>query len=175
MYELTEKKDNLTEQEIEAVTDDAETESAKSGKKPPNVEEVSKNRWWLKYVITAGVHVVVGVLVALARGAFTAKNQMDLLSALSDAFFVPGILGIAFGLIIVASNGGAFDMLAYGIKMFFRLFTRDPLDRKYGGYYEYRQARKEKKRSFWFLMIVGAVFLAIGIVLFAWYYAVYRI
>lgn len=154
-----EEKDIKTEE-----IDDAAHEDESAKPLPPNVEKLPERRW-LPYVITAAVLAVMTVLVAWGRGAFTAKDPEELLRFWCDAFSVPGILGVCFGLLVLASNGGAFDMLAYGVQSLFRLFKKDPIDRKYGGYYEYQQARKEKKRSFWYLVIVGGAYLLVGIVL----------
>ena len=152
--------------------EELEEESEMSANKlPPNVQEI-KDRWWLKYVITFAVLAVFTVLVAWVRGAFISASQKELLGKLSDAFFVPGILAVCFGLLIVASNGGTFDMLAYGVRTLFRLFRKDPKDRKYGGFYEYRKARQEKKRTFWYLVIVGGVFTLIGAALLGGYLAI---
>ena len=140
---------------------------------PPNVVE-GKDRWWIRYLIAFAVLSVFAVLVAWARGAFATTDRKVLLSALCDAFSVPGVLGISFGMLIVVSNGGAFDIFAYAIRSIFLLFKKDPLDRKYGGYHEYRQAQQEKKRTFWYLIIVGAVFLAVGIALLVWHVVAYR-
>lgn len=158
------------------------TEYDKNNGLPPNVEEI-KGRWWLKYLITAAVLAVFTVLIAWLRGAFAEVTQsvLDLYGVTeqqyrfqqwSDAFVIPGVLAVCFGLLIVASNGGAFDMIVYGVKSVFRLFKKDPLDRKYGGFYEYRKARQEKKRTFWYLVIVGAVYVAIAAALLGGYFAV---
>ena len=147
----------------EAVTDVENVDEMPYGadKLPPNVVE-GKNRWWLPYLITTAVLLVFAVLVALSEGVFTATYPKDLWSGLSTAFFVPGILSVGFGALVVCSNAGAFDMLSYAFQTLFRIFKKDPIDRKYGDYYGYRQAMKEKKRSFWYLIIVGAVFTLIG-------------
>ena len=144
--------------EDEKVTSD---ESVKSIKRQANASK-GKNRWWLKYLITAGVLAVLTVLVAWQQGVFTTTAQKELLGELSTAFFVPGIFAVGFGLLVVCSNGGAFDMLSYGFISLARMFKKDPIDRKYGGYYEYSKQRRKKKRSFWYLVIVGAVFVVVG-------------
>ncbi|MCH5159673.1 MAG: DUF3899 domain-containing protein [Clostridiales bacterium] len=141
-----------------------EQSNSKPDKLPPNVVK-SKNRWWLKYVITTAVLGVMTLLIALGLGVFSITNQKFLLGELSTAFFVPGIFAVGFGLLILCSNGGAFDIFAYGFMSIIRMFKKDPLDRKYGGYGEYRKLQREKKRSFWYLVIVGGVFVLIGGVL----------
>ena len=144
----------------------AEEESSDSSKKlPPNVKE-GKSRGWLAYLITTVVLAVFTVLVAWVQGGFTEINVQLCLGHWGDAFCIPGALSIGFGLLVVASNGGTFDMLGYAAKTFFGLFRRNPLERKYGNFYEYRKARREKKRSFWYMVIVGGAYLLVGIVLF---------
>ena len=142
-------------------SDELTASDAKSSVRQPNLVE-GKNRWWLNYLITAVVLLVFAALLAWSENVFTATNTKELLGGLSTAFFVPGILSVGFGALVVCSNAGAFDMLAYGFQTLFRIFKKDPIDRKYRDYYGYRQAMKEKKRSFWYLIIVGAVFVLIG-------------
>ena len=171
---MAKNKDKATEYEVEVETT-AELdgdEDSNSVKQPPNLEKI-KVRWWPRYLITAAVLAVFTLLIALMQGAFAEVTQetLDLYGVTelqfrcqqwSNAFSVSGVLTVCVGLLVVVSNGGAFDMLSYGIKSVFRLFKKDPIDRKYGGFYEYTQARRQKKRSFWYLVIVGAVFVLIG-------------
>ena len=163
----TELTDEVTQSDPEQLGEGVPGDS-NSKQLPPNVEEL-KSRKWLPYLITFAVLIAVTLLVAWARGGYTQTDSKKLLSAWCDALFVPGILCVCFGLLVLASNGGAFDMLTYGVIRLFALFKKDPVDRKYGGYYEYQQARRSKKRSFWYLVIVGSVFVAVSIILFVIY------
>ena len=70
----------------------------------------------------------------------------------------------------VASRGGAFDMLGYAIRMMIDVFKRDVKDRKYKDFYEYRQAKKEKKRSIAYLLVVGCVMVIIAAFFLIAYY-----
>ena len=173
MTETSENVENTTEEatktaneEVVAPDDDADNTPAPL---PPNMVEV-KRRPWLKYVITAGVLAVLTVLTAWARGAFSATEMQDVIGYWCDAFSVPGLITLCIGLLVVASNGGVFDMLVYGVVRLFALFKKDPVDRKYGGYYEYQQSRRAKKRPFWFLVIVGGAYLLVGIILLVVYF-----
>ena len=168
--ETSELKESVAETS-EANTEENAENTRGTNALPPNVVEL-KSRWWLTYVITAAVLAVFVVLICWATGVFTETSKKLLLLKLCDAFFIPGFLGVGFGLIIVVSNGGAFDMLAYAFKTLGRIFKKNPVDRKYGSYYGYREARKKKKRSFWYLIIVGAAYLVVGAALFAWYWTV---
>lgn len=117
----------------------------------------------LSYIIPAVLCAAIAIIILAARGAF-GKTGMQLMMDLCDAFFVPGALMTGFGLLVFATNGGSFDMLAFGIRKLFDLFKRDLTKVKYRTFYDYRQAQKEKKRSFWSYLIVGLVFIAVAVV-----------
>ncbi len=131
------------------------------------------NRNWIKYLITCVVLAVVGVLIMVYRQLFTQTEMSEIMKILSDSFVVPGMISLCAGLLIVCTNGGTFDMMAYGMKSFFSLFTKDTTKRKHRTFYDYRQEQMGKKRSFVFLLIIGGAFLLIGLVFFALFY-VYR-
>lgn len=116
----------------------------------------------LKYLIPFLTCAVIVIVVLAARGSFV-KSGQALMCDLSDAFVVPGMIMTCFGVLVFATNGGSFDMLAYGIRKLFDLFKKDLTKVKYRTFYDYRQAQKEKKRSFMHLIVVGTVFLLAGI------------
>ena len=131
---------------------------------PPTVVELKKRRW-LPYVITVGVLAALTLLCAWPFNGYTASDVKDLVGDWSSAFSVPGIVCMGVGLLIWCGNEGAFDMLSYGVQSLFRLFRKDVRDRKYGGYYEYQQARKNKKKPFLYMVIVGGAYTLVGVVL----------
>ena len=61
-------------------------------------------------------------------------------------------------------------MLGYAIRMMIDVFKRDVKDRKYKDFYEYRQAKKEKKRSIAYLLVVGCVMVIIAAFFLIAYY-----
>ena len=168
--------DNNEKLTTENMTEEVEEQNVateRSNHRPNlTVNDQEKGKGWIRYLITIGVVSVLAILIGWARGGFTDLQTKTLISDWCDAFAISGILTIAFGLLLFVSNGGVFDMLSYGIKTLFRLFKKDPLDRKYGGYYEYQQARRQKKRSFLYLIIVGSAFLAVGLILLVFFYKV---
>lgn len=119
-------------------------------------------RKFLKYLIPFLLCAVVVILILIARESFVKIGQ-DLMEDLCDAFAVPGIVMLCFGLLVFATNGGTFDMLAFGVRKLFDLFKRDLTKVKYRTFYEYREAQRDKKRSFGSLVIVGALFLLVGV------------
>ncbi len=115
----------------------------------------------LKYLISALVGAGLALLVMYGRGLFAAERHETVYGILSDGFFAAGVILTCVGLIIFVSNGGLFDIFAYSAILFFSLFRRN-LERKYKDFYEYREAKKGKKRSLAFLLIVGLVYVAVA-------------
>lgn len=123
-----------------------------------------------KYLITAAVGIVLTLIVLLIKDVFHMSQTVDVMKTLCDGFFVSGILIACFGGLVFASNGGVFDMLTYGLKHLVWVFKKNPADRKYKDFYEYREAMKEKKRSFGYMVIVGIALIAISLIFLAIYY-----
>lgn len=125
----------------------------------------------LKYLIPFLICTVTVILVLVFKDSF-AKSGQPLMGDLCDAFTVPGIIMTCFGFLVFATNGGTFDMLAFGVIKLVDLFKRDLAKVKYRTFYDYRQAQKEKRRSFVHFIIVGAAFLVAAIVFLIVYYKI---
>lgn len=122
------------------------------------------------YVVSAVVGMVVFTIIVCTKKIWNYDDDKQVLRILSDAFFVPGVILAGVGLLIFASNGGAFDMLSYAFIRFCDLFRRDVRNKKYKDFYEYREAKKDKKRGMAFMLTVGVIFIALaGIMLIAYY------
>ena len=97
-------------------------------------------------------------------------NIKDIYHILTDAFFTPGVILLCFGLLIVATDGGAFDMLRYGTMRFFSLFRRDPQDVKFKTYFEYVSDKHKEHHNFWYLVGVGVFYIVISLIFtYLWY------
>ena len=123
-----------------------------------------------KYLITAAFGAVLAFIVLLRKDVFHLSQAVDVMKALCGGFFVSGVLIACFGGLVFASNGGVFDMITYGVKNLFWLFKKNPADRKYKDFYEYRDAMKEKKRSYGYMVIVGLAYIAVSLIFLALYY-----
>ena len=83
--------DNLpAETNSDETSDGNDSEDNNSPQLPPNARKM-KRLWWVKYLTTAIVLMIMTILVAWARGCFTETNPQQLLIYWYDAFFVPGI------------------------------------------------------------------------------------
>lgn len=123
---------------------------------------------WSQYIITTCVALLLVLCVLMIQDTFEHAGTL-LLAELCNAFFVPGVLVLCFGLLLWASNGGAFDMLAYGVMKLFDLFKKDLTRVKYRTFYDYREAQKDNKRTCAHYIVVGMVLIAISIIFYILY------
>lgn len=123
-----------------------------------------------KYIITSSIGLVVAILIVLSKDIFSQSEATKVYHILCDAFFVPGVCISCFGLLVFASNEGTFDMIVYGTKKFFSLFKKDLTKEKYKTFYEYKDAQRETKISFAYLLFVGLAFIAISMIFLMLYY-----
>lgn len=117
-----------------------------------------------RYLITTGVGVLIVLLIVLMKNGFTETDVEIAMQIWCDAFFVSGVFLTCGGLIVVASNGGVFDMLGYAVSLLWYTFKSSKVERKYKTFYDYREARKDRKRSVSYVLIVGLAMLAISVV-----------
>ena len=122
------------------------------------------------YFVAALVGIAIFVLVICINKIWNVNETYAIMQCLSDAFFVPGVLVGGVGLLVFASNGGVFDMLIYATIRFFDLFKKDPRNKKYKDFYEYREAKKDRHRSNKAMLIVGGVFIVLAVIFLIVYY-----
>ena len=125
-----------------------------------------------RYAITAAVGAVLVLLIVSVRGIFAEDRVREVMRLLSDASFAVGIILSGVGLLFFASNNGVFDMLGFSMTLLFGVFKRDVSERKYKDFYEYREAKKERKRSVAYLLLVGLGYIAIAAIFLLLYYKV---
>ena len=123
--------------------------------------------WYFKYGITFLCGALVVLAVISARGIFDETEPARIYRLLCDGCFLAAVLLIGFGLMTLVSKEGTFDMAAYAITCLASLFTvrkngdKDGEENKRATYYDFKMARKERKRTtMWFLVFVGLFYLA---------------
>ena len=109
-----------------------------------------------RYLITAGVGLLIVLLVVLMKNGFEEQDVEIAMQIWCDAFFVSGVF--------LTSNGGVFDMLGYAVSLLWYTFKSSKVERKYKTFYDYREARKDRKRSVSFVLIVGLALIAVSVV-----------
>lgn len=135
------------------------------------MENEKKKINWKAHLITGGITFVIGVGIFLL--AFF-LNHKGLVGANNGAIIAAVcLLGIG-GLMWVASFG-FFDIFAYGFKQFgATLFSKKPGQyNDFPGYREDKRISREKSPKLYLtILIVGAIFLVLSIVLFVIYKSV---
>lgn len=126
----------------------------------------------LRYSIASAIGLALAFVILCFKNIFSQTDAVKVFQILCDAFFVTGICFACIGVIMLAGNGGAFDMLGYAFVMLFDALRKDISKRKYKDFYEYRQAKKEKKRNVLYMFVVGGAFIAISVIFLILYYQV---
>ena len=126
----------------------------------------------IKYGCAIGAGLAYAIYAVIAQNGF-AQELSSLMRILSDALFLPGAMMILIGLLMVVSNEGAFDALAYTGRSLRRLFIPERPGEKRVNYREYVEQRREKKSTgFGFLFFVGGGFAVIGLIFMLVFYFV---
>ena len=102
----------------------------------------------LRYSIASAVGLALAFVILCFKNIFSQTDAVKVFQILCDAFFVTGICFACIGVIMLAGNGGAFDMLGYAFVMLFDALRKDISKRKYKDFYEYRQVKRKKREMF---------------------------
>ena len=108
------------------------------------------------------------LLIANSKEVFKQTDLKTIYHILSDSFFVPGIVITGFGLLIYASNEGAFDGVTYGVMAFLNMF-KSKQEKKYSSLYDYKQKKHAVKTQTGFILISGLIVLTFGILFYILY------
>lgn len=131
---------------------------------------MKKKRRWVGYLVTVLIAVAMAAGVFISRGGLMLTAPADILGALCDGFFVPGIVLTSLGILVLVANEGFFDIMSYGLHSFLVLFTPLRKAEKHEHYFDYkmaRAARRKKPRNV--LLWVGLAFVAAAGVCLAGY------
>lgn len=126
-------------------------------------------KYW-DYIITFAITAIAAVLIMVSKKIFTLTETKDVLHVIVDSLFAPGVIIFGIGILVISTNGGTFDMIAFGFIKFIDLFRRDLTKSKYRTFYDYRMALKDKHRSFAYFLIVGGAFILSSLVVLVFYY-----
>ena len=121
-----------------------------------------------KYLITAVVGLLLVGAIVWSKDLFAQTAPVAVFHILCDAFFAVGVVIFAAGVLVFSSNEGTFDIFVYGVSSFVDIF-RKKSQKKYNTFYDYRESREDLKLPFGFLMLTGAVFIAVSLVMLYFY------
>lgn len=123
-------------------------------------------RKYIKYIVVAILGVLLTVFVCWYKGFSLDMDRQYMCKVLADATLLPAVILIGFGLLVSLSNFGLFMSVAYSMKRFMSIFSKNYVkqQRNIETYYQYRQARLNNNVSGAFMYIVGIVFLIASII-----------
>ena len=128
----------------------------------------------IKYAVCLGVASAIAFSVIWIKGFFTDSTAVNV-QILADAFFVSGIAFTLFSGMLFLSSEGA--LLGIGFILRSVVLTFFPMGRlrheKYADYRE-RKLSEASERHYSPILVVGLVFLAVGLILnWVWYASFY--
>ncbi len=128
------------------------------------------------YAVCVGIEVVIAFLVIWSKGFFTQSIAVNI-QILSDAFFVPGVLMTLFAGMMYVSGEGALIGIGFVLRNVVLAFV--PMGRaRHERYADYRARKLSENKKFnnSYMLVTGLIFLFIGIVFTAiWYAAFYNV
>lgn len=137
-----------------------------------NEEEEEKRfgkSFWISVAVSSGVLLMIGGLIALIE-AFNlgSSTKLRTLHICYDSFGLSGILGICIYLLTYISSKGAFDGLAYGVKLaFLNIFRPKYRQESFPRtYFDYKVLKdSEKRKPLTGILMPSLLFLLVGIAL----------
>ena len=133
----------------------------------------NKKRFIIGTLITFGVSLVVAAIIYLLKSFYDVGAKLDFnehaLGNVIDGLSVSGLFGVLIYCIVRLSQAGAFDIIAYSMKLvWYNTFRRNvrqtALPSSYAEYKELRHGEKEEK-SILFILIGSLPCLITGLIL----------
>ncbi|MDD6679064.1 MAG: DUF3899 domain-containing protein [Firmicutes bacterium] len=119
---------------------------------------------------TAFTAAMAAVHVALNRG-FAEMETVQKYRVLCDAFSIPGLLLVLFGVLVWLINQGSLDGISYAVRTGLRHLIPGGGLQQPESYWDYLEKRKQKRiRGYGFLFLAGAAALVISGVFMALFY-----
>ena len=136
---------------------------------------MEKKKSLIPMLITLVFSIIATIIVLTIRKYLTLIDYFEKMAALSDAFFVPGVILVGFGILAIVANDGFFDIFSYGmIKLIstMRIHRRKDPDGP-ADFFEYRMAKHSQKKPLpVYLFIIGGIDLALAVVFLILYQSV---
>lgn len=97
---------------------------------------------------------------------------VDRYHVLCDAFFLPGLIMVFLGLLMVMNNLGALDTMAYGFSYVMHMLAPGAFD-KMDSYLDFIEKRRANRSGgYGFLLVVGGIMIAVSVVFLVMYCSV---
>jgi len=126
---------------------------------------MEKLRPWIGPAVVSLILLILG---AVTQGLFSQPDPGQVILILCNVFFIAGVFTAGIGALTWISRKGGFDMIRYGLKTFFSLFSNKLREEREKSYHDYIKARKEEKWTWkWQFAAVGGALIVISLILMA--------
>jgi len=125
---------------------------------------------YIKYIIVAIIGIAIAFGYFLINGLFGLTELEEILKCICDGITIAGVVILGSGLLLMASNFGAFDGLTYGVSSIFAMRKPGKYElSEHENYQEYTERKKEKKVPTGYLIFTGIAFLLLAFIVLIWY------
>lgn len=171
--EVIDKNENINNNE-NLIIEDNNSSNSKKELKNINKKDKEFNPYNKGYYIGLIITFIILGLLSLCVYFYEiyVLNVTNINKNLTDSFFIPSIISILFYLLSVVTKNGAFDIIAYSIKLvFYSVFYSNIRKSKLpASYKEYKEIKRGSKRtSTSFLFFSAIPYLSISIIFYILY------
>ncbi len=91
-----------------------------------------------------------------------------------DAFFVATVVVLGFGGLVWCRNKGTFDMITFGVSTAFHIHfpLSKNVDAEKEDFYKYRERKAKERKPISGILIAGAIYLCLSLIMLIIYYIV---
>lgn len=125
------------------------------------------------YLINVAVCAAIAVGVIFLRGVLREETASGIMRCLSDGFVAAGAASLLCAALVLISRQGLLDAFAFTCRrIWVSLHDREYREKNKMTYAEYREKKGARRSSYRHLWIVGAAFLALGVLFTVLFYVV---
>lgn len=130
------------------------------------MKDRSIKRTIISYSVTFVLAAAVTLMILFYKDAFQIESLRTLYGVLSDAFFVPGVILMGFGIMVHIAEGGFLDGISYSLRRAALSFIPGGRIKKEETYREYKERKNDtrKKTEVISMYVVGGAFILVSIV-----------
>ncbi len=113
---------------------------------------------------------LIGAVVATLVFGLGLYREYGLMRCLCDGFFVPAVLELGVGIIVLARNKGSFDAAGFGLRSFIQTHFPSFGNGEKEDIMAYRERKSQSRKPSTALILSGSVYLALSLIFLALYY-----